>query len=70
MSDETSPADKVIGTFGGLTATARALDMPITTVQGWKDRRRVPQEHWAKIQAAAKAIDKEIALTDLLGVAA
>lgn len=70
MDAELSPADVVIQTFGGITATARAIDIPITTVQGWKERKKVPQEHWVKLQEAAKAKGKKLKLTDLLGVAA
>ncbi len=70
MDDAISPADVVIKTFGGITATARAIDIPISTVQGWKERRKVPQEHWIKLQDAAKAQGKKLKLTDLLGVAA
>lgn len=70
MADETSPADKVIATFGGLTATAKALGVGVTTVQGWKDRKRIPPAHWVAIQQAADKVGKPIALTELLGIAA
>lgn len=67
---EKSPADRVIETFGGLSATARAVGVAVTTVQGWKERRKVPQEHWTKIQAAARGVGKNLDLSELLGVAA
>lgn len=71
MQPETqSPADKVIGAFGGLTKTARAIGVAVTTVQGWKERKRVPQEHWATIMAEAKKIGATITLEDLLGAVA
>jgi hypothetical protein len=70
MPDDKNPAEKVIGTFGGLTATALAIGVGVTTVQGWRVRKRVPQEHWVKIQEAAKAVGQDISLTDLLGAAA
>lgn len=61
-----SGAEYVIGKFGGLAATARAIGKPVTTVQGWSDRKRIPQDHWRKIIDAAKARDKLITIEDFL----
>lgn len=67
-----SGAEYVIGRFGGLAKTARALSeqtgdkFPVTTVQGWKDRKRVPQEHWSNLISAARALGFEITLEDFL----
>lgn len=62
-----SPAEFIIGKLGGLTRTARALstperDFPISTVQGWKDRGRIPQEHWQRIIEVAAEAGEEIEL--------
>lgn len=61
-----SPAEFVIRKFGGLTKTANALGLPVTTVQGWGNRGRVPQEHWLPIIAAAGEIEEVIDLPDFL----
>lgn len=66
QTDTASPADKVISTFGTLTKTAMALGKPITTVQGWKDRKRIPPEHWREIIAAAEAAGKKLTLDDFI----
>jgi hypothetical protein len=64
--DTISPAEFVIGVFGGLTATARAVGLPVTTVQGWKDRGKIPQDHWNKLISAAKAErDRDLQVSDL-----
>lgn len=63
---EISPAEFVIRKFGGLTKTANALGLAVTTVQGWGNRGRVPQEHWLPIIAAASEIDETIDLSDFL----
>lgn len=61
-----SPAQYVIEKIGGLTKTARALSIPVTTVQGWKERGRVPQEHWTNLIAAAHDEGKKLQLEDFL----
>lgn len=52
------PAARVIAVFGGLTRTAEALGKSISTVQGWKERKRIPPEHWREIMDAAKSLKK------------
>lgn len=61
-----SGAEYVIGKFGGLAATARAIGKPVTTVQGWSDRKRIPQDHWQALIDAAKAREKLIMVEDFL----
>lgn len=61
-----SPAHYVIGKLGGLTKTANALGIPVTTVQGWRDRKRIPQDHWQTLIAAAKAEGFRLTLADFL----
>lgn len=61
-----SPAQFVIGKFGGLTKTANALGIGVTTVQGWRDRGSIPQVHWLNIIEAAKAEGQMIDLADFL----
>jgi hypothetical protein len=61
-----SPAHYVIGKLGGLTKTANALNMPVTTVQGWKTRERIPQDHWQTLIAVAKDDGITLTLADFL----
>lgn len=61
-----SPAEFVIKSIGGLTKTANAIGRPVTTVQGWKERGRIPQEHWLPLIEAAKANGKTVSFEDFL----
>jgi hypothetical protein len=61
-----TPAQYVIGKFGGLTGTSKAISVPITTVQGWAERGRIPQNHWKALIHAAKANDKLLTFEDFL----
>ena len=63
-NDEKSPAEMIIERMGGLTKLARALGYPVSTVQGWKDRRSIPQDHWLSIMQAAKSAGVVLALED------
>lgn len=54
-----SPAEFIIKKLGGLTKTAALISsdekrVPISTVQGWKERGKIPQEHWQKIIEAGE----------------
>lgn len=66
QTDTASPADKVINAFGGLTKTATALKKPVTTVQGWKDRKKVPPEHWREIIIAARDHGQTLTFEDFI----
>jgi uroporphyrinogen-III synthase len=48
-----SPAQRVIRAFGGLRPMASKLDVPVTTVQGWKERGHIPQARVSDVLAAA-----------------
>jgi hypothetical protein len=71
MSNTPNLAADVVTKFGGLTGTARALstdDKPfaVSTVQGWVERGKIPQEHWVALIAAAKASGKDLSVADFL----
>ncbi len=73
--DMISPAEHIIGKLGGLTKTARMLSsegkpFAISTVQGWKERGKIPQEYWLPIIEAAKAEGIEVSLEMFLAVPA
>lgn len=61
-----SPAEYVIGQIGGLTRTANALGLRVSTVQGWKMRGQIPQKHWIPLIEAANAAGKNVSLPDFL----
>ncbi|MBT6117266.1 MAG: hypothetical protein HOH66_05320, partial [Rhodospirillaceae bacterium] len=46
-------AGAVVEAFGGIRPMAAKLDIPVTTVQGWKERDRIPKRRWAEIRQAA-----------------
>lgn len=45
--------DALFATFGGATALARRLDVPVSTAHGWKREGRVPSWRWRDIARAA-----------------
>lgn len=56
MSDETDqPATKIVDAFGGIRPMAARLDVPVSTVQGWKQRDTIPAGRMEAIRAAAAA---------------
>lgn len=61
-----SPAQFIIGKFGGLTKAAKAIGSPVTTVQGWKERGRIPQDRWEDIIEAARLIGEELEFSDFI----
>lgn len=61
-----TPAEHVIDKFGGLTKLARALDCAVSTVQGWKERGRIPQEHWLTIITVGKTVDIDLSFEDFV----
>lgn len=69
-----SPAEFIImSKLGGLTKTANLLSTPeksvaVSTVQGWKERGKIPQEWWMPIIEAAQATGTEIKLEMFLAV--
>lgn len=56
----------MIDKLGGLTRTANKLGRPVTTVQGWQIRGRIPQDHWVQAIAVAKTEGIELKLSDFL----
>ncbi|HLG90232.1 MAG TPA: mitofilin family membrane protein [Alphaproteobacteria bacterium] len=60
MDNATSPegkaaalTEKIVEAFGGIRPMAAKLDMPVTTVQGWKKRGAIPAARHPDILAAA-----------------
>lgn len=62
-----NPAEHIIRKMGGLTRVAKMLSsderpFAVSTVQGWKVRGKIPQEHWKTIIDAARADGIEISI--------
>ena len=51
----------VIDAFGGIRPMAHKLDVPVSTVQGWKQRDAIPDNRVADILAAAAAHNVDLA---------
>jgi predicted DNA-binding ribbon-helix-helix protein len=72
MSKTITGAQFVISRVGGLTKTAKALSekldvrVPVTTVQGWRERNRIPQEYWTPLIDLAEANGLPVSLADFL----
>lgn len=61
-------AQLVIQTFGSLTETARALNHKyVSTVQGWRDKGRIPHWRRAEIFLAAERTGKLPEIEAILG---
>jgi hypothetical protein len=56
------PASGIIDAFGGIRPMASKLGIPVSTVQGWKQRDSIPDSRMDAIRAAAR--DNGIALPD------
>ena len=51
--EQESPALEIISLFGGIRPMAHKLDVPVSTVQGWKERAAIPTNRHDDILAAA-----------------
>lgn len=47
------PVDRIVERFGGIRPMAHKLDVPVTTVQGWKKRGAIPLARHADLRASA-----------------
>lgn len=53
-------ADAVIDAFGGIRPMASKLGVAVSTVQGWKTRKHIPENRWRDVIAAAAAHDVDL----------
>ena len=56
-------AAAAIAAFGGIRPMAARLDVPVSTVQGWKQRDAIPENRVAQIRAAAAADGIDLSAT-------
>ncbi|HZH28678.1 MAG TPA: mitofilin family membrane protein [Azospirillaceae bacterium] len=64
-----SPASVIIERFGGIRPMAGKLDVPVTTVQGWKKRGHIPVARHAELKAAADRLGIPLSDTELAAAA-
>lgn len=57
-----SPAEQIIQLFGGIRPSAAKLEVPVTTVQGWKKRDFIPEHRYELIlnKAAEHGLQEKI----------
>lgn len=55
---------QIVDAFGGVRAMAKAVKRPASTVQSWKDRGSIPDDHKPDVLAAAQALALDIAPHD------
>ncbi len=51
-----SYVSSIVETFGGVRAMAKAVGRPASTVQSWKDRGSIPDDHKPGVLAAAQRL--------------
>lgn len=51
-----SYVSKIIETFGGVRPLARAIGRPVSTVQSWKDRGSIPDDHKSAVLITANEL--------------
>ncbi|HCP01182.1 MAG TPA: hypothetical protein DIT35_06795, partial [Rhodospirillaceae bacterium] len=53
--EKDQPAERIIDAFGGIRPMATKLKIPVSTVQGWKQRNRIPAGRMATVRVTAAA---------------
>ena len=53
-------AEEIIDALGGIRPAAAKLAVPVTTVQGWKARKRIPENRREAVEAALTEFGLEI----------
>ncbi|MBO6783595.1 MAG: hypothetical protein JJ899_10050 [Alphaproteobacteria bacterium] len=54
------PAGPIIAAFGGIRPMAAKLDIPVSTVQGWKQRDTIPSSRMEEIRRVAEEYELEM----------
>lgn len=60
--------DDVFGTWETLTAMAIAVGRNRATVEKWRERGRIPQDHWPDVIAAVRKKGKQLRADQLLSM--
>ena len=60
----------VIDACGQATVMAKALGMRVSTIQKWRDRDKIPPEHWPKVIGLAENNGRRLSADKLMRIAA
>lgn len=66
-TNDTKPARKIIAAFGGINRTAKALEIPVSTVQGWHERGFIPSQRQWVVLNKARSLGLDITESDFIG---
>lgn len=56
----------VISMFGGIRPLARLLGYPVSTVQNWEHRDRIPDRHFHALTKAANKVGVDLPAEELI----
>lgn len=59
---------RIIETFGGVRPMARALTRPVSTVQSWKERGSIPDEHKQQVLTVGRSLGLPLTPADFFPV--
>lgn len=71
--EQKSSAETIIDALGGLTKTAKLIStdektVAVSTVQGWKERGRIPEEYWERVMVVASELGLSLRPSDFMPV--
>jgi hypothetical protein len=61
-----NPVQKIVERFGSLSAMARAVGVPISTAQWWRDTGIVPARRQAALLRAGQHLNPPLSAADLI----
>lgn len=67
QTDGLKDVETLINRFGGMRPMARKMDIPVSTIQGWKNRDLIPSDRVSEVVKAAKANQVSMQGYDLSG---
>lgn len=61
-----NPVQKIVERFGSLSAMARAVGVPVSTAQWWRDNGVIPARRQAALLRAGAKLDPPLSPADLI----